>query len=552
MSFLDGRKWFDRTQKQDEALKPVHEAYEENDAFQRRIDSWLEERQLKSSVKRTKRELRQQIEQELEGLSLEDLKEATNNVIGEGLFRKKKWSSDRKVGPRAVGTHFQRFCANMAAFIEAGDVIIEIIKAAGEPFATVAYGTLSIFFLSVSHKVDNDDMIQTALGDMSRAFPRSATMSEIYPEPMIEQLVAKVFRAVLRFSISAVDYFSSTAVRFVNAAKPAKLGLSQSIEDVHKLLAELNAECGVLLHRNIVKLVAMNRDLQAKVDKLNRHNEDMLEREDRERLEETRRILRIDPDSPTIRTHTDAVQLKKKTNRAFANTMSSFKIGYYYPHMTSSRLSMEKAYRSWWSCDHSALLTLVGKTQEDSRSGPNGMSWLSPAAVCVHEQVRAEKKCMAFWTFYPELWQVNEYGHVHDAFAILLNQILRWRPSILRDQYTYLKQLLNPEEWAQPDSLKALDSIFKALTEVLGRIGHEETVYVVLDRCDQSYLKESYSLRKFVSLVKNLAFKVKVMLVMDATFSQDLTVSRYQEFIDEAPGRVFGKIDFDQPRESVL
>ena len=377
-------------------------------------------------------------------------------------------------------------------------------------------------------------------------------MSDIYPEQNVERLVAEVFRAVIRFAINGVDYYTSTGMRFVNAAKPAKLGLDQAVENLHKLLAELNAECSVLLHKNIVRLVAMNKELQAKVDKLNRHNEDMLEREDRERLEETRRILNSNPDSPSTRMHTDIVQLRKNLNRAFSNTLSTWKIGYHYFRMTPSRLSAEKSYRDWWSCDHSALIVLAGRTQEDSRSGPNGISWLSASTLFVYDDVRAARKCALYWTFYPELWRRDDDCHVHEAFVSLLHQILRWNPSILREQYTLFKQLMNQEEWKQHDPVQALDKIFKALTEALARVGHEEMVYIILDRCDQCFLKESFSLRRFVNLVQNLAFKVKIMIIYDATFCVDLTPTRFQEFIGEAPGRVFGKLDFDQERESVL
>ena len=130
-----------------ESLKPLLEACEESDIFQRRIDAWLEERQLKSHVKKTKRDVKAQIHKEIEGLELDELKETANNVLGEGLFRKSKWSKDRTEGARGVNTRFQNFSAKMARFLEANEVILELVKAAGEPYATAAYGIMSLLFI---------------------------------------------------------------------------------------------------------------------------------------------------------------------------------------------------------------------------------------------------------------------------------------------------------------------------------------------------------------------------------------------------------------------
>lgn len=522
-------------------------------AFERNISAWLEAKQLSSRVRRTKKDVLQQLNEEIDDLSLSELKLATDGILKEGVFTKEKWRASRAHGPRKANAAVQNFGTKMAAFLEANDVIIEIVKCAGEPFATVAFASISMLFVVAATKVGNDDKFGNTLEDMSRAFPRTRVLAEIYPEEGVERLVAETYRAVMRFTLNAIDYFASSGVRFLNSAKPSKLGLDQSVESLHKLLAELNQECSVLLHKNVVRLMAMNRELQVQVQKLTRHNDEMLRREDFERLEESRRILNVQiDDAEKKRLHTSEINLKKTLNRAFSSTMSTWKMGYHYFRMTSSRLKEEDSYKAWHAADHSALLILAGRTYEESRSGPNGCSWLSSAAVCVADDVRDERKPLAFWTFYPDFWRREESCILHDAMAWLVFQIIQWRPSILREHYTKLKHLLNLEEWTQHDSTKAIDVMFKALTEILGRVGHEETVHLILDRCDQCHLSQSYHLRKFVKLVQNLAIRVKILLIMDSTFSPGLSPSVFNELSGEAPGRVFGRIDWNQDRESVL
>jgi hypothetical protein len=121
-------------------LKPAIDAVESDDAFKKEVEQLLGGKP-DFEIRRTKEEIQKQIET----LTLSELQEKVDGGLGDAVKAHSKWLMKREKGAKKVGSSLQRFVTCFSDFLDAYSGIVDIVKNAGFPYSNVAYGTLSLF-----------------------------------------------------------------------------------------------------------------------------------------------------------------------------------------------------------------------------------------------------------------------------------------------------------------------------------------------------------------------------------------------------------------------
>ena len=123
-------------------LRPAHDTIKQHRYFQRKLRWVSDKKHLNAEVASTKTALEQQINNsfdELRRQAVEDVNRAT------GVHR--VYQRDRTTGGKKIGRAAQDFVRHFADFLNVYSGIVELLKGAGDIYGSVAYETLSIFFI---------------------------------------------------------------------------------------------------------------------------------------------------------------------------------------------------------------------------------------------------------------------------------------------------------------------------------------------------------------------------------------------------------------------
>lgn len=130
------------------ALRPAHDAVQEHNYFRRKLRWVSDERHLNAEIPNTKITVERQIRQyEQESESYDKLRKQAADDITEATDLHGLYQKDRTTGGKKIGRSAQHFVKCFADFLNVYSGIVELLKGAGDIYGSVAYETLSIFFI---------------------------------------------------------------------------------------------------------------------------------------------------------------------------------------------------------------------------------------------------------------------------------------------------------------------------------------------------------------------------------------------------------------------
>ena len=348
----------------------------------------------------------------------------------------------------------------------------------------------------------------------------------------------------------------------VNAiVKPAPLAVNKTIEELHRCLAELNAEIGILLHKRVLDISIQNQDLlvevrgqRAETEGLRKQLTSMKEDKamevfatDNENVENLRRILGQVSDK-----HKDPDFCGNTLKGSFPESLGVTVVhpgwSQNYTQMTPEVLQSNTAYQSWMKCSSSSLLVLAGATREEGRASHSSLCWLSPAALHIFNRFSSEGKRVAFYSCHPDFREDSSSSRL--VITGLLWQILAWKPEILRHKVKDFQSALKSDAWSSNETQMGMEFHVDLLKRVLHLFSTDEEILLVLDRLDLCHISKHQFLKELQNLTRISSLKLKILVIM-SRISDDYDREECGHLLSSgAKSYSFGRTDWDQTRKS--
>lgn len=80
-------------------------------------------------------------------MKIPELRARADLALGNTQDASAQWQEKRRHGHRKAGRLGQEFATNFAGFVRVYAGFVDLARQAGGPYADVAYGTLSLFFM---------------------------------------------------------------------------------------------------------------------------------------------------------------------------------------------------------------------------------------------------------------------------------------------------------------------------------------------------------------------------------------------------------------------
>jgi hypothetical protein len=241
---------------------------------------------------------------------------------------------------------------------------------------------------------------------------------------------------------------------------------------------------------------------------------------------------------------------KSSLMRVFPNTTS------FSPHipataysaMSRQRLASCAPYQSWAASAASGLLFLSGSTAHEGRR-LKGLthSWLSPAAIYVAEDLRADAKKVAFFSCHAEL-ESRSVPAVEIVGSVVL-QVLKWKMGVLRERAVQFHAAVLSEAWRDTSNEKGMvHAMVGLLRDLLGAVKDLGTVFIVIDRLDQCESPLRIVVDELLRLVGDEACDVKLLVIAETSFGRGDWHPEYLQEDEFVLNRLFVRKDWNQGR----
>ncbi|KAL8919901.1 MAG: hypothetical protein Q9172_004749 [Xanthocarpia lactea] len=567
--------------KTQEHLSPVKQAETDYRAFKRKI--------LKTLPKRSQavQESQQGLLTEIDGfLNSKELQAQAGQALRASGNALAQWDEKHQHGSRKAGRRTQEFATNFAGFVKVYGAFFDVARQAGGPYSEVAYGTLSLFFM-------NDDKFVNTLDELQKSFPRIEMAEELYSQASVREKVSKVYGQVILFAREATKYFDAKPlVRIMKAfTSPAPLAVDKVVQDLHRCLAEVNAEMGFLLHGRVLHISNQNDDLRKLSNDIKKQNEELkaevkglraqndhvinqneelkaegkglraqlasmeeakaieMARTDDENLDSLCRVLGGDPEE-----HRDPNLRRRTLESAFPEALGNLDItrdwSASFHQMTAELLESNTAYQDWLKSSASSLLVFEGATapEGEARQSSSSSCWLSPAVVHVHHRFQSEGKSIAFYTCQPDYREKKTTSRL--VISSLVCQMLRWKPQVLRNKDKELTAIVKSENWNSEDARIAIARQFELLDTVLKLLPADEEIILILDRLDLCMEPVHLLLTDFQQLALHSPRKLKIVVIMERILNSYVRGECMMFLKSGARHHSFGKMGWDQDRKS--
>ncbi|KAL9023119.1 MAG: hypothetical protein Q9180_008380, partial [Flavoplaca navasiana] len=379
-------------------------------------------------------------------VTLPELRDQAHLALNNTHHVSAQWQEKGLHGVRKISRLGQEFATNFAGFVRVYAGFVDLARQAGGPYADVAYGTLSLFFMVAVQKSENDERFIGTMKELQNEFPRIEMVDNLYSHASVKDRVSQVYSQVIVFAREATKYFLAHRWgRMMKAiVSPAPLGIDKVIEGLHRSLAEVNAQIGILLHERVLEIKVTNqelvsknqelvlevRDLKTQVTSLRDDEAQKTMHKDNERLMNLRHILGGDPEE-----HREPRFCKENLKHTFPDALEEHDVrkGFSanYEQMTRELLCSDSTYRAWMEYPNSSLLILAGSTESGGRAPQSWLGcWLSPAIIHVTDHLRSQGTKVFFYTCQPNFMEERTSSRV--VTSSLVCQVLQWKPEKLR------------------------------------------------------------------------------------------------------------------------
>ena len=129
-------------------LRPADNVIQEHSYFRRKLRWVSDKKYLNSKIPDTKTALEQEIKKYgQDSNSFDELKKQAVDGTTEATVSYGGYQKNRTTGGKKIGRSAQNFVKSFADFLNVYSGIVELLKGAGDIYGSVAYETLSIFFI---------------------------------------------------------------------------------------------------------------------------------------------------------------------------------------------------------------------------------------------------------------------------------------------------------------------------------------------------------------------------------------------------------------------
>ncbi|KAL9636033.1 MAG: hypothetical protein Q9204_002405 [Flavoplaca sp. TL-2023a] len=494
-------------------------------------------------------------------VTLPELRDRAQLALNDTHHVKARWQEKGLHGVRKISRLGQEFATNFAGFVRVYAGFVDLARQAGGPYAEVAYGTLSLFFMVAVQKSENDERFIGTMKELQNEFPRIEMVDNLYSHASVKDRVSQVYSQVIIFAREATKYFLAHHWgRMMKAIfNPAPLGIDKVIEELHRSLAEVNAQIGILLHKRVLEirdtneeLVSRNqellleiRDLKTEVTSLKDDEAQKVMHKDEERLMKLRHILGGDPEE-----HREPRFCKENLQHTFPDALEEPDVrqGFSanYEQMTRELLWSDSSYRAWMEYPDSSLLVLAGSTKPGGRAPQSSPGcWLSPAIIHVSDHLRSQGKKVFFYTCQPNFREESTSSRM--VMSSLVCQVLQWKPEKLRYKGKEFTSMIESDAWSSKDGPTAIACHINLLTKAICSEPKEEEIAIVIDRLDLCRERTHLLLRELRKLLKRRSSGLKVLVVMESITDDDVR-GECLALLDEAAADdgLFGRMTWDQ------
>lgn len=346
---------------------------------------------------------------------------------------------------------------------------------------------------------------------------------------------------------------------------PAPLAIDKVIEELHRSLAEMNAEIGSLLHERVLDIRVTNEKLLANNEELLVKNQESLleirelktqltsmkddaaqktSHKDDERLSNLRRILGGDSQD-----HRDPKLCKENLKHTFPDALedSDVRQGWSanYHQMTQELLRSDATYQAWMEYPDSCLLVLAGSTELGGRAPQSSSGcWLSPASIHVFDHFHLQRKKVFFYTCQPDFREEATSSRL--VISSLVCQLLEWKPENLRYNLKDFTSIIESDAWSSKDDPTAIRCHISLLTKVICSIPVEEEIAIILDRLDLCREPTHLLLRALQGLLKHRSSRLRVLVVMERIPHDYVRGECYASLDSAAKLPSFGRMKWNQ------
>ncbi|KAL9025560.1 MAG: hypothetical protein Q9180_007644 [Flavoplaca navasiana] len=333
---------------------------------------------------------------------------------------------------------------------------------------------------------------------------------------------------------------------------PAPLGIDKVIEGLHRSLAEVNAQIGILLHERVLEIRVTNeelllevRELKTQVTSLKDDEAEKAMHKDEERMMNLRHILGGDPEE-----HREPRFCKENLKHTFPDALDEPDVrkgsSADYEQMTQEFLRSDSTYRAWMDYPNSSLLVLAGSTKPGGRA-PQSFSgcWLSPAIIHVSDHLRSQGTKVFFYTCQPNFMEERTSSRV--VTSSLVCQVLQWKPEKLRYKVKEFISMIESDAWSSRDGPTAIRCHINLLTKAIFSMPKDEEIAIVIDRLDLCRERTHLLLGALRGLLKHRSSGLKVLVVMER-ITDDYVWGECLALLDDAAAAdgLFSRMTWDQ------
>ncbi|CZR59497.1 uncharacterized protein PAC_09389 [Phialocephala subalpina] len=419
---------------------------------------------------------------------------STINALSSAVRARSNLSQKRSHGIRRLGHGVQKFAVTFLQWLHAFKGVVDIAGSA-DPGLVVA----------VKQKVE--DELTDTLEDIKEYLPSMIVYEQIYRNEVLGRKIAAVYKGVIYFSRETAKYYiANHGIKRWGRSLGGKQGFYAPNSNFKKDLLAVKNQCEVLLSVNVDKLKKLAEDQKKQLDKL-------LAAASHERLVKFRGYLAQSPSQDTD---------LKSSLASYTGILQSFTMDERVEQLSSEELlSSSKEVKSWSESNISQLLIVAGRN-EPSTLERDDLSWLSPAAMGIVQQLRDNGETVVYYLCQESSWQSKELLP-QEILASILYQILQKEPQVLQDDsYAFLSAQFEEKDIRMLD----LDVLVDAMVQVLRLPRHSKRIYIVLDRIDRCKEESVRKVGFLMSLLKLVArtkgFYVKVLVIINKLYWQTL------------------------------
>ncbi|KAI9845157.1 MAG: hypothetical protein M1837_005042 [Sclerophora amabilis] len=568
--------WWPRSKKS----KELDEALEGEKDFQ----NWLRQNIDKSDVKAIDEKApANKVLDSLQNQTLEDLTELVEpyyaaDKLAEAGRAKSELRKLRLKGPRKVTTAFAKFALTFVDFLKVYSGIVDIMVCLGleqsnhgcklidryqenrerpirwsgvwsiitalqrKPRYRISTKSVLLNWEKVAASRQKLELsLQSAIENLKIRLEEMAIYKRVYPDPSLGALIAKVYKGITNFSRVAIKYYKNHGVLRLLHAAGDPYNFDESVDEIRVTMGCVQSRCEALLaercerlekksngkttnpcdeiradypkdiQQRLMQVQGQNDELQNTVNKLKEQLSRMDETKDSEKLTELLRHLdyRCIDDNERYQ----QVSACKTYLQDFANDPLRTK-------MDLKTLQDSEQYSHWTDCNHSCLLALSGRNEQNAIERSGWSCWLSAAAVDLVDELRNRGELLVYHFCLLHPFQTTS-PTAHDILTSVAGQLLTERPNVLRDaaNFTRLRAHLQDPDWAEEiDGI--CDFIISTLNLIREESERDRPIYLVLDRIDRcsGATIEAEFMNALLKVIKGAQCNLKILVVVCANY----------------------------------